>query len=107
MILGCPHDAAGFALLQCLLAERLSVLPGVYTHSISNAHIYDNHYDAAREIMRRTHEHPPVKFTAPSGAFHRATQGDGALVDEIFQQLKSQYQPLAPIENLKITVNVY
>ncbi len=107
MILGCPHDAAGFALLQCLLAERLGVTPGIYTHSISNAHIYDNHFDGAREIMNREHDHALVKFTAPSGAFHRATQGDGTLVDEIFQQLKSQYQPLEPIADLKITVNVY
>lgn len=107
MILGCPHDVAGFALLQCLLAERLGVEPGIYTHSISNAHIYDNHFDGAREIVNREHDHPFVKFTAPSGAFHRATQGDGTLVDEIFQQLKSQYQPMEPIENLKITVNVY
>ncbi len=107
MILGCPHDAAGFALLQCLLAERLGVEPGIYTHSISNAHIYDNHFDGAREIVNRDHEHVPVRLVVPEGAFHRATQGDGTLVDEIFQQLKSQYQPMEPIENLKITVNVY
>jgi thymidylate synthase len=107
MILGCPHDAAGFALLQCILAERLGVEPGIYTHSISNAHIYDNHFDGARQIVERAHEHPPVKLVVPRGSYDRAVQGDAALVDEIFQQLKGQYRPLEAIDGLKITVNVY
>lgn len=107
MMLGCPHDAAGFALLQCILAERLGVEPGIYTHSISNAHIYDNHFDAAREIVARSHEHPPVKLRVPSGSYGRAMEGDTLLVDEIFSQLKDQYQPLEAIKGMEITVNVY
>lgn len=107
MMLGCPHDAAGFALLQCLLAERLGVQPGIYTHSISNAHIYDNHFDAAQEIIARSHEHPPVKCTVPSGSYARAVSGDAELVEELFTQLKDQYQPLESIKGMEITVNVY
>lgn len=30
MILGIPHDVAGFALLQCILAQEIGVRPGVY-----------------------------------------------------------------------------
>lgn len=107
MILGCPHDAAGFALLQCILAERLGVQPGIYTHSISNAHIYDNHFDAAREIVSRTNEHPTIKFVVPRGGYDRAVKGDGALVQELFDQLKSQYNPMDSIKDIPITVNVY
>jgi thymidylate synthase len=107
MILGCPHDVAGFAFLQCVLAERLGMEPGVYTHSISNAHIYDNHFDGAKEIMRRAHDHPCIQLRVPPGSYARAQKGDTTLVDEIFHQLKAQYKPLDPIENLKITVNVY
>ncbi len=107
MVLGCPHDVAGFALLQCILAERLGVEPGIYTHSISNAHIYDNHDDAAREIVSRVHQHPHVKFRAPHNSYARAQAGDTELVEEIFQQLKQQYQPLKSIKGMEITVNVY
>lgn len=107
MILGCPHDAAGFALLQCILADRLGVEPGIYTHSISNAHIYDNHFDGAREIANRIPAHAPVRFSVPKGSYARAAEGDTTLVDEIFRQLKDQYEPMEAIDGLKITVNVY
>ncbi|MBI2473287.1 thymidylate synthase [Candidatus Uhrbacteria bacterium] len=107
MILGCPHDVAGFALLQCILAQKLGVEPGIYTHSISNAHIYDNHFDGALQIINRTHEHPSIQCRIPEGSYERALTGDTQLVDELFSHLKNQYQPLGPIEDLKITVNVY
>ena len=107
MMLGCPHDVAGFALLQCILAERLGVEPGIYTHSISNAHVYDNHFDAANEIISREHDHALVRFRAPKGSYRRAVNGDTELVKEIFRELKSQYKPLEAIKDMKITVNVY
>ena len=107
MMLGCPHDAAGFALLQCLFAERLGVRPGIYTHSISNAHIYDDHFEQARELVSREHHHPPIRVRVPPGAYARAVNGDVSLVQDLFDQLKSQYAPLDPIEGMKITVNVY
>lgn len=107
MMLGCPHDAAGFALLQCILADKLNVEPGIYTHSISNAHIYDNHFDGARDLMLRENAHAPVRLMVPKGSYDRAVKGDVSLVEEIFEQLKSQYQPMEPIRGMEITVNVY
>jgi len=107
MMLGCPHDAAGFALLQTILADRLGVEPGIYTHSISNAHIYDNHFDAARELVSRTNDHGPVYLRVPAGSYDRAVNGDTELVNQIFTSLKSQYQPLESISGMEITVNVY
>lgn len=107
MMLGCPHDVAGFALLQCILAERLGVKPGIYTHSISNAHIYDDHFDAAREIINREHTHGPISLTVPAGSYQRAVSGDAGLVEELFTSLSAQYQPLEAIKGMKITVNVY
>ncbi len=107
MILGCPHDVAGFALLQCILAERLGIEPGIYTHSISNAHIYDNHFDAANQMIERTHEHPALKCRVPTGSYARAISGDVQLVEELFEQLKNQYKPLDAIRGMEVTVNVY
>jgi len=107
MMLGCPHDAAGFALLQCILAEKLGVKPGIYTHSISNAHIYDNHFIEANELVGRSNEHESIKMEIPVGSYDRAKRGDVELVNELFSQISSQYQPLDPITGMKITVNVY
>jgi len=107
MMLGCPHDVAGFALLQCVLAEKLGVKPGIYTHSISNAHIYDNHFDAANELIGRENDHMPIRMEMPAGSYDRAKQGDVELVNELFAQLSSQYKPLDSITGMQITVNVY
>jgi thymidylate synthase len=107
MMLGCPHDAAGFALLQCILAQRLGLRPGIYTHSISNAHIYDNHFEAARELIERDNTHEPIALQVPEGSYARAVTGDTQLVEELFTSLNTQYKPLEPIKGMKITVNVY
>lgn len=104
MILGCPHDVAGFALLQRFLAAKLGVRVGKYTHSISNAHIYDNHYEATQEIIQRNNKHKDVEITLKKDTFDRAEKQDIKLVDEIFQQLKSQYEPMDAIKGLQIVL---
>lgn len=104
MILGCPHDVAGFALLQCILAQRLGVQPGVYTHTISNAHVYDIHYDAAKELIGRENEHKKVILHTPQNAFQRAEQKDKVLVEEIIEDLQSQYTPQDAIKGLQIVL---
>ena len=104
MILGFPHDVAGFALLQCILAEKLGVKPGIYTHSISNAHVYDIHYDAAKEMISRDTNHPMIKCTIPKNSYDRAEKRDDELVSEIFRQFKEQYNPGEAIKGLKIVL---
>jgi thymidylate synthase len=104
MILGCPHDVAGFALLQYILAAKLGVKPGRLTHSISNAHIYDIHYKAAWEILERTNDHQKITLEPQENWFERAEKGDDTLVEEIVGKLTAQYQPLAPISGLKIVL---
>ncbi|HVT75125.1 MAG TPA: thymidylate synthase [Candidatus Paceibacterota bacterium] len=104
MILGCPHDVAGFALLQCILAQKLGVKPGIYTHSISNAHIYDSHYDAAKEIVGRTNEHASIELHLPADSFDRAENKDRGLADEIIDDITKQYQPSPAIPGIKIVL---
>lgn len=102
MMLGCPFDTFGFALLQCMIAQRLGVRPGIYTHSISNAHIYDKHYEGAKEIINRTNTHSKIELHLPKDAFKRAEQKDETLVNEIFADLQAQYNPLPAINGLDI-----
>jgi len=104
MMLGNPHDVAGFALLAYFLAQKLGVSPGVLTVSISNAHIYDIHIDQAKEIVARKIKHEPLVFSCPKGALDRAEEGDEGLVDEIFRQLKDAYQPQEPLGKMKIVL---
>ena len=104
MVLGCPFDVFGFALLQCMIAQRLGVKPGVYTHSISNAHIYDNHYEGAKEIIGRNNDHPKVELNLPDDSFRRAEQKDENLIGEILAGLQAQYNPLPPIGGLEIAI---
>ncbi len=104
MILGFPHDVAGFALLQSILAQKLGVEVGVYSHSISNAHIYDIHYNAANELIQRKNDHAPMLFNTPMLAFDRAEEGDHSLVDEIVADLASQYEPSDAIKGLAIVL---
>ncbi len=104
MILGCPHDVAGFALLQCILAQKLGVKPGVYTHTISNAHIYDIHYEAGQEIVNRTNAQKQIHLTLPENAYDRSEKKDKVLVEEIIKNLTEQYTPSDAIKGLKIVL---
>jgi thymidylate synthase len=104
MILGFPHDVAGFALLQLMLAQRLGVRPGTYSHIIANAHVYDIHYDAANEMIGRPTKQPKTIIKLPARSFERAEQKDHALVDEINAEITRQYQPGEAIKGLRIVL---
>ncbi len=104
LIVGLPYDVAGFALLQCLLAQRLNVLPGVYTHSISYPEIYDIHYSVAEELLKRTNTQERMHLSLPKDAFLRAEQKDEALVREIAKSLTHQYQPGESIPGIQVVL---
>ncbi len=104
MMLGLPHDVAGHALLQYVLAQRLNVKPGKLTFLSSHLHIYSNHYDQAQELMERAPAHAPIKLTLPEQAYERGERGDHDLVKEIMEQLESQYQPQKPMKKMQIAV---
>lgn len=104
MILGFPHDVAGFALLQLILAQKLGVRPGVYTHTISNAHVYDTHYAAAEEMIGRAASQPRIFLALPDSSYDRAERKDHELVEEINSDLQAQYKPQASIKGLRIVL---
>ena len=104
MMLGFPFDVAGFCLLQYILAQELGVKVGVYSHSISNAHIYENHYAGARQVIKRDHKHAPIKLKLPKNSLARARKKDKKLLEEIFDNLNEQYHPLENVGGLKIAI---
>jgi thymidylate synthase len=102
MMLGCPFDTFGFALLMCTLAQKLGVKPGIYTHTISNAHIYDIHFEGAEELINRQNDHENIYPVLPLNIFERAAKKDENLVDEIYQSFAPFYKPGLPIDGLNI-----
>lgn len=104
MILGFPHDVAGFALLQCILAQKLGVKPGIYSHIIANAHIYDLHYEAAETMINRKLSSKKIDLTLPGRSFERAESKDIKLVEQISENLTNQYKPGEAIKGLKIVL---
>jgi len=104
MVLGFPSDVAGFALLQCILAQKLGVISGVYSHSISNAHVYDNQLEAVEEMLRRTNDHAPIRVALPKNTFDRCEKKDKKLVEEIVGPLTAQYNPLPAITGMQIVL---
>jgi thymidylate synthase len=104
MILGNPHDTAGFALLAYILAEKLKVPVGTMTVSISNAHVYGIHIEQAKTLTSREAQHESIPFVCPANAFDRALAGDETLVQEIFEQLKASYEPHESLGRMKIVL---
>ena len=102
VMLGVPFDVAGSALLAQILAQKLKVKPGIYSHSISNAHIYDSHYEGAREILKRINEHKKITLTLPEKTFEKMEKRDSSVVEKIVENLNSQYSPMDQISGLKI-----
>ena len=106
MILGCPTDAAGFAFLALILAQKLNVEPGMYTHSVSNCHIYENHYEAAEEMLQRwvsgLNYVKPIEL--PMNAFECSEHKNEIFFDATVNRFKKNYDPLEPMGGLLITL---
>ena len=103
MILGFPHDVAGFAFLQRILASELGYEVGTYSHSISNAHIYLDHFEAARTMAYHTHgQADEIQLTGHPSWYRRACQGDHSLVSEVLGLLEPQYHPGPAIRGLAV-----
>ena len=105
MMLGNPHDVAGFGLLQAMLAQELKTGVGKFTVSISHAHIYENHYEQASTMLARMpHMHHEIIARLPENSFQRALQADVSLVRELAQMFKTQYKPMAALKKMKIAI---
>lgn len=64
MFLGVPFNIASYALLTHIFAEIGGFKPGKFIHTLNNAHIYHEHFDAVREQLKREpRPFPTLKFT--------------------------------------------
>jgi len=52
--LGVPFNIASYAMLMTMIAQECGLTPGIFTHTMGDAHIYLNHIDGLKEQLTRT-----------------------------------------------------
>lgn len=51
--LGVPFNIASYSALLMMIAQECELTPGVFTHTIGDAHIYSNHIEGLKEQLKR------------------------------------------------------
>lgn len=63
MGLGVPFNMTQYAVLIHLIAQTVGLKPGLFTHVINNAHIYENHVEAMKtQLARRGQAFPAPRL---------------------------------------------
>ncbi|MBY0357730.1 MAG: thymidylate synthase [Candidatus Obscuribacterales bacterium] len=63
MALGVPFNIASYALLMMMIAQECNLTPGIFTHTIGDAHIYLNHVEGLeKQLQRESRPLPAVEI---------------------------------------------
>lgn len=65
MFLGVPFNIASYSLLLHMVAQATGLVAHEFVHSLGDAHIYHNHFDAVKEQLERTPLTPPTLWLNP------------------------------------------
>jgi len=52
--LGVPFNIASYAALMIMVAQECDLEPGIFTHTMGDAHIYTNHVEGLKKQLERT-----------------------------------------------------
>jgi thymidylate synthase len=66
IFLGVPFNIASYALLTMMIAQVRGLKPGDFVHTIGDAHLYSNHFEQAREQLKRTPKPLPTMWINPA-----------------------------------------
>lgn len=53
LALGVPYNIASYSALMIIIAQECGLTPGIFTHTLGDAHIYLNHIDGVKEQLKR------------------------------------------------------
>jgi len=68
MGLGVPFNIASYALLTHMLAHVCDLVPGTFTHTMGDAHVYADHVDALKvQLTREPRAFPELEITREKG----------------------------------------
>ena len=65
IFLGVPFNIASYALLTMMVAQVTGLKPGEFIHTLGDAHLYANHFEQAREQLKRTPRKLPTMWINP------------------------------------------
>jgi len=63
--LGKPFNIASYALLTAMIAQTVNMVPGMFTHSMGDTHIYVNHIDGLKLQLTRVPKKLPRVWLNP------------------------------------------
>jgi len=76
--LGVPFNIASYSLLLAMIAHECNLVPGVFTHTLGDAHIYLNHVEGIKEQLKRE-EYPLPTLKLADKPFNELTFEDISL----------------------------
>tara|TARA_B100000809_G_scaffold262369_1_gene313215 strand:+ start:1484 stop:2263 length:780 start_codon:yes stop_codon:yes gene_type:complete len=83
--LGVPFNISSYALLLTMIANECELEPGIFTHTLGDAHIYLNHLEGLHEQLARTPRKLPT-LTIANRAFDEVRFEDIELHDYVFDR---------------------
>ncbi len=78
--LGVPFNIASYALLMAMFAEECHLTPGIFVHTLGDAHVYLNHIEGLKTQLQRTPKYLPELKLAKK-PFFEMTFEDIAIVN--------------------------
>ncbi len=64
LFLGVPFNIASYSLLLLMVARVTDLSPGDFVHTLGDAHLYSNHFEQAREQLKREPRELPQMILA-------------------------------------------
>ncbi len=78
LALGVPFNIASYALLMIMVAQECNLTPGIFTHTLGDAHVYQNHLNGVKKQLTRTPK-PLPRVTIAKKSFNNITFEDISL----------------------------